>query len=224
MQLLAHLPLISLLATAANGLQLLQYDIPDELLALFGPGNPDSVSSSSAAVPIGTGSASSASSASSGSAGSSTPSSSSSSASCFYPATFTLNNFTTWSPATNASRSYVSFNYVDSGTKITTACEYNSSSTSLTAGTELAARYACDDSTISFIWQKGKLTAIETTCPGQTATKFEASGSILPTGLQCSKTNGTDDTGLGQGSGTICLASGPLSANFTSQEPSPVQN
>lgn len=165
MQLLAHLHLVALLATAANGLQLLQYDLPDELLSLFGPGNPDPVSSSSASVPTSTGTASSGSSGSSPSSSSS----SSSSSSCYYPATFTLNNFTTWSLATNASQSYVSFNYVDSGTKITTPCAYNASSQSLTAGTSLAARYACDDSTVSFIWQKGKITAIETTCPGQTA-------------------------------------------------------
>ncbi|KIH88490.1 hypothetical protein SPBR_07788 [Sporothrix brasiliensis 5110] len=218
MQLLAHLPLLSLLATAANGLQLLQYDIPDELLALFGAGNPDPVASASAAAPTGTGSAFSSSS------HSSAPSSSSSSSSCYYPATFTLDNLTTWSPAANTSQSYVSFLYIDSGTKITTPCSYNASSQSLTVGTSLTPRYACDDSTVSFIWQKGKITAIEATCPGQTATKFEASGSLVPRGLQCSKTNSTDDTGLSQGAGTICVASGSLSGNFTSQEPSPLQN
>ncbi|CAK7203477.1 hypothetical protein SEUCBS139899_006211 [Sporothrix eucalyptigena] len=218
MHLLAHLPFLSLFATATTGLQLLQYDIPDELLALFGAGNPDPVSSSASAVSAST------SFVPSGTAYASSSSTTSSSDSCYYPATFTLNNFTTWSPATNTSLSYVSFKYVDSGTKITTPCAYNATSKSLTAGTGLADRYACDDSTISFIWLKGKLTAIETTCPGQTATKFEASGSLIPTGLKCAQTNGTDDVGLGQGQGTLCFSSRPFSANFTSQEPSPLQN
>lgn len=170
MQLLAHIPLLSLLATAANGLKLLQYDLPDELIALFGPGNTDPVASSSAPAPVSTSApAPSGTGSTSSSSSSSSASSSSSSSSCYYPATFILNNFTTWSPATNASQSYVSFLYVDSGTKITTPCSYNATSQSQTAGTSLAARYACDDEVISFIWQKGKITAIETTCPGQTA-------------------------------------------------------
>ncbi|CAK7243080.1 MAG: hypothetical protein STHCBS139747_004588 [Sporothrix thermara] len=204
MQLFTHLSLLSLLATATTGLQLLQYDIPAELLELFGPGNPDPVAAALS--------------------GSSSSMSTAAAAACYYPATFTLSNFKSWSPTANASLSYVSFQYSDNGTHITTSCAYNATSRSLTAGTGLADRYACDDDVVSFIWQKGKITAIETTCPGQTATKFEASGSVLPTGLKCAQTNGTDAVGLGWGPGTLCVSSRPLSANFTSQQPSPLQD
>ncbi|CAK7563264.1 MAG: hypothetical protein SEPTF4163_001128 [Sporothrix epigloea] len=219
MQLLAYLPLVSLFTRATTGLQLPQYDIPTELFELFGNGNdsPPTVASTASLLTA-------APSARNGTASTASTASASGSASCYYPATFTLNNFTTWLPANNASLSYVSFQYVDRGTLITTACAYNATSRSLTAGTGLADRYACDDHAISFIWQKGTITVIETTCPGQTVTKFEASGSIIPTNLKCTVTNSSGDSCQGQSQGTLCLSSMPLSANFTSQEPSPLQN
>ncbi|CAK7269403.1 hypothetical protein SEPCBS119000_003550 [Sporothrix epigloea] len=184
-----YLSLLSLLATATTGLQL-QYDIPAELLELFGTGSgsPSAVASTaslpSASPSVRNDSASTASTATS-----------SALASCYYPATFTLSNFTTWLPAMNASLSYVSFQYLDRGTLISTSCAYNATSRSLTAGTELAPRI-----------------------------KFEASGSIVLTGLKCMSTNSSDGSCLGQSQGTLCSSAASLSANFTSQEPSPLQN
>lgn len=52
----------------------------------------------------------------------------------------------------------------DSDTDITTACSLNSTSTDLGAQGG-AARYACDNSAVNFIWQNNKLTMIELACP-----------------------------------------------------------
>lgn len=52
----------------------------------------------------------------------------------------------------------------DSDTAITTTCSLNSTFTNLGAA-GAAARYACDDSAVNFIWQNNKLTMIELACP-----------------------------------------------------------
>lgn len=53
---------------------------------------------------------------------------------------------------------------VDSDTDITTTCHLNSTSTNLGAA-GAAPRYACDNSSVNFIWQNSKLTMIELACP-----------------------------------------------------------
>lgn len=161
--------------------------------------------------------------------------------SCAYPAQYTLTHVTTFAPNFNSSASYVSFAYADAATDIQTTCSYNETSTSLTAGTGLAPRYACDDAVVSFIWSPlassnsslraatayGKLTLIEQTCPGETTTTFESTGSVEATSLRCTKINGANATAateLSTGSaGVLCSAVGSLVGNFTSLQPSPLQ-
>lgn len=139
--------------------------------------------------------------------------STSDSASCTYPDAYTIFNFHSTS-ITNSTDSYISFTYTDYDTDIISTCIYNASSVSLTTGTSLAPRYACNDNDVSFIWQSGKLNMIEVACPGETTTVWQAYGSVIPAehNLRCT----TDNTTLI----TSCAALVPFSANFTSLEPS----
>ncbi|OAA64454.1 hypothetical protein SPI_03101 [Niveomyces insectorum RCEF 264] len=201
--LLAGLLLASVGAAQLAQLAHLAYELPAELLALAtGSGGTTASTTTAAAAAAAT---------------------SNTAAACFYPANFTLDQFTTWTPAANTSQSYVSFVFRDDGTRIRTPCVYNATSPSLTAGTSLAARYACGDPVVAFIWQKNEATLIEATCPGQTATHFEAAGSVRPGTFACTATDAAWSTELGAGPGLLCTATAPMTANFTSQEPSPLQ-
>jgi hypothetical protein len=89
---------------------------------------------------------------------------------CNYPANYTIQQFTTFSPASGNSKSpTVEFTFVDSGTSINTLCQYNISSNPTDPGVGLALRYPCDNSFVSFIWQNNSLTVIEAVCPDAAA-------------------------------------------------------
>jgi hypothetical protein len=88
--------------------------------------------------------------------------------SCTYPEGFEIQNFTTWTPAPqNNASSTIDFGFFDKSTDIQTPCHYNSTSKNV-GRPGLAARYACDNQIVEFIWQNGTLTLIETACPGAT--------------------------------------------------------
>lgn len=127
---------------------------------------------------------------------------------CEYPAYFTIQGFTTFTPSAS-NNTEVNFGYVDSDTDITTTCALNSTSTNVGAA-GAAARYACDNSSINFIWQNNKLTMIELACP-TSSVQYDTSGSWIPT-LGC-----TDVT---DGSGVRCAANQTTyQGQFTSIEP-----
>ncbi|POS78568.1 hypothetical protein DHEL01_v203033 [Diaporthe helianthi] len=68
---------------------------------------------------------------------------------------------------------------------ITTTCSLNSTSTTIGAEGG-AARYACDNSAVNFIWQNKKLTMIELACP-TSPVQYDTSGSWIPS-LTCKDT------------------------------------
>ncbi|KAK2611136.1 hypothetical protein N8I77_004511 [Diaporthe amygdali] len=125
---------------------------------------------------------------------------------CEYPAYFTIQNFATCTP-NSSNQTEVTFGYVDSDTNITTSCNLNSTSENI--GAEGAApRYACDNSSVNFIWQKNKLTVIELAC-STSSVQYDTSGSWTPT-LACQ-----DSTG-----GVECTANQTsYQGQFTSIEP-----
>ncbi|KAH8788731.1 hypothetical protein F5883DRAFT_10136 [Diaporthe sp. PMI_573] len=127
---------------------------------------------------------------------------------CDYPAYFTIQDFTTFSPSAS-NKTEVTFGYVDSDTDITTTCNLNSTSTDL--GAEgAAARYACDNSSVNFIWQNNKLTMIELACP-TSSVQYDTSGSWIPS-LTCK-----DAT---NGAGVECVTnSTTYQGQFTSIQP-----
>ncbi|KAG6363232.1 hypothetical protein INS49_008328 [Diaporthe citri] len=85
---------------------------------------------------------------------------------CEYPAYFTIQSFTTFTPSAS------------NNTEVNFGCA--------------AARYACDNSSINFIWQNNKLTMIELACP-TSSVQYDTSGSWIPT-LTC--TDVTDESGV----------------------------
>jgi hypothetical protein len=87
---------------------------------------------------------------------------------CTYPEGFEIQNFTTWTPATGSNASStIDFGYVDKSTSLQTSCHYNATSANV-GKPGLAARYACDNAIVEFIWQNGTLTIVETACPADT--------------------------------------------------------
>ena len=86
---------------------------------------------------------------------------------CFYPANYTVSDFSVWTPATGSNQSeFVDFEFTDKDTGIDTLCHRDGSSTNV--GPEgLNPRWACNNSTVTFIWEKemGRLTMIEKACP-----------------------------------------------------------
>ncbi len=167
------------------------------------------------------------------------------SAGCVYPGNFTVEQVTTWAPASSGNASadpYISFTYSDPATNIATFCAYNATSKSLTAGRGLAPRYACESDIVSFIWQKNLISIAETTCPEinrlispslprpyfsslhaanpHRKPRIIVSGSVQPPTLACSNTSA--DAAVGKSGGTICKGSGPVAGIFSSLEPDPL--
>ncbi|KAL1877086.1 hypothetical protein VTK73DRAFT_8894 [Phialemonium thermophilum] len=138
-------------------------------------------------------------------------------AGCSLPEGFTIANFKVWTPSqTNNASMTVQFAYLDKTTSIQTSCQRNASSENV-GKPGLAARYACDNPLVQFIWQEETLTLVETVCPGSTGSiHYETTGSLTPQ-PQCSPT----DCNFGSGDGTLCTSAGDLQGNFTSLQPSP---
>jgi hypothetical protein len=84
---------------------------------------------------------------------------------CILPEAFVIQNFYIWTPsAGNNSSQIINFDYADNSTSINTKCHFNA--TSVNVGSEgLAARYACDNTVVQFIWEDETLTMIEKACP-----------------------------------------------------------
>ena len=89
---------------------------------------------------------------------------------CTYPEEFVVKNFYTWTPEVGSNHSaIVEFDYTDSTVipAIETKCHFNE--TSINVGPhDLAARYACENNLVEFIWNERELTMIERACPLET--------------------------------------------------------
>jgi hypothetical protein len=95
---------------------------------------------------------------------------------CTYPEAYEIQNFQTFTPAAgNSTTADISFSFNDKDTNIQTFCQRNSTSKNV-GKPDLAARYACDNTVVEFIWQSEKLTMIETACPGNTGYVLKPSG------------------------------------------------
>jgi hypothetical protein len=87
---------------------------------------------------------------------------------CTYPEGFEIQNFQTLTPTGgNGSTVDIHFGFFDESTNIQTTCQRNATSKNV-AKPDLAARWACDNSLVEFIWQSPKLTLVEVACPGTT--------------------------------------------------------
>ncbi|EAQ93339.1 predicted protein [Chaetomium globosum CBS 148.51] len=138
---------------------------------------------------------------------------------CTYPEEFVVKNFRTWTPEGGNNRSAtVEFDYTDDSVMpaIETKCHFNETSVNV-GPQDLAARYACENSLVEFIWNERELTMVERACPFETENRpFEAAGWVTPN-MKCtlSTRNGTAD-------GQACSSSpSVLSAVFNSLEPRP---
>lgn len=112
-------------------------------------------------------------------------------ADCALPKSYTIQDFVGRSNNTGQTLAAYNFTFVDTTTKVTTLCHYNSSSTSTTPP-GLTPRFACEHGEIKFIWEDGDkdLWMIERVCPGPDgAADYEVSGS-LPLTLACSPESG----------------------------------
>ncbi|KAH6899010.1 hypothetical protein B0T10DRAFT_454332 [Thelonectria olida] len=122
---------------------------------------------------------------------------------CVLPDNYHILNFRSTSGSGGTNLSAFGFTFKDTKTKVTTPCEFNSTSKA-TAVTGSTARYACDDSSVEFIWQDKPdyLTMIEYVCPGTDGSpEWEVSGSAkiylnCPSSGGACTTNSTDQKAL----------------------------
>ncbi|KAK3394143.1 hypothetical protein B0H63DRAFT_444327 [Podospora didyma] len=138
---------------------------------------------------------------------------------CFYPANYTVQNFSVWTPAVGSNQTeIVDFEFTDKDTGIDTLCHRDAASKNV--GPEgLNPRWACDNSTVTFVWEPSmnRLTMIEKACPQGGNSDFEASGSVRPS-LTCVKTEQTSSFGPG----SHCLSiQESIDGKFTSLQPTP---
>jgi hypothetical protein len=87
---------------------------------------------------------------------------------CTLPEGFMVEQFQIWTPDSNNTShgTEINFAYWDNSTDLQTVCRLNSSSVNVaTGGYGVAARYACDNANVEFIWQNSALTMIEKACP-----------------------------------------------------------
>ena len=102
---------------------------------------------------------------------------------CNLPRSYTIKNFSGKSNDTGETLSSYDFTFVDSATKTTTLCHFNSTSTSTTPP-GLTPRYACENGEVKFIWEEDDkdLWMVERVCPGPDG-YVEASITLLPLSL-----------------------------------------
>jgi hypothetical protein len=139
---------------------------------------------------------------------------------CIYPQEFVVKNFQTWTPEPGNNHSaIVDFDYTDDTVMpaIETKCHFNETSVNVGAK-DLAARYACENALVEFIWNNSTLTMIERACPLETQNHpFEAAGWVTPN-LDCFTSNRNNTAGQGH----ACSASPKvMSAVFSSLQPKP---
>ncbi|KAK3300333.1 uncharacterized protein B0H64DRAFT_428418 [Chaetomium fimeti] len=139
---------------------------------------------------------------------------------CIFPDEFVVKNFHTWTPEAGNNRSaIVDFDYTDDSVMpaIKTKCHFNETSVNV-GPKDLAARYACENDLVQFIWCDGELTMIERACPLETENRpFEAAGWVTPN-LECFTSNRNSTAGEGH----ACTSSpNVMSAVFSSLQPTP---
>lgn len=89
---------------------------------------------------------------------------------CTYPQEFVVKNFYTWTPEFGNNHSaIVEFDYTDTTVipNIETKCHFNDTSVNV-GPKDLAARYACENNLVEFIWNQHELTLVESVCPLET--------------------------------------------------------
>ncbi|KAL2260665.1 hypothetical protein VTK26DRAFT_5268 [Humicola hyalothermophila] len=137
---------------------------------------------------------------------------------CTLPKKFMVRAFVVWTPApgNDGGTTTLDFGYADNGTSIDTQCHYNSSSANV-GPKGSAARYACENRNVEFIWQRGSLTLIERACPGSAAGNLEAASSITPDLGYCLQTEANST----RGEGTACFDFRFHDGSFFSLQPAP---
>jgi len=84
---------------------------------------------------------------------------------CYFPLNFTVFGLEVWLPSSSNPNNFTAdFEYMDSGTGISTPCHRNATSPNV-GGDGHAERWACDNIFVEFIWQNGTLTIVEKACP-----------------------------------------------------------
>ena len=84
---------------------------------------------------------------------------------CAYPEGYEVDQLQAWFPAPGNNHSAtLNFAYWDNSTQLEAVCHLNSTSVNV-ARPGLAARYACSDANVNFIWQNSTLRMIERACP-----------------------------------------------------------
>ncbi|KAH7133515.1 hypothetical protein EDB81DRAFT_103420 [Dactylonectria macrodidyma] len=111
--------------------------------------------------------------------------------SCVLPDDYHIKNYSAESESDGQTLSY-SFIFGDDSTKVSTPCEFNSSSIPVLVNGN--PRYECDNTDVQFVWDGSKLTMVEKVCPGANgAEAYEVAGSTRIY-LQCPETGGACTT------------------------------
>ncbi|KAF7534831.1 hypothetical protein G7Z17_g13305 [Cylindrodendrum hubeiense] len=113
--------------------------------------------------------------------------------SCVLPNDYQIKGYSAESNS-DGTLSAFSFTFEDDTVKVTTPCEFNSSSVSVRGNP--TPRYQCDNNDIEFIWEDAKqyLTMAESVCPGTDGVdKYEVAGSTR-IWLECPESGGACTT------------------------------
>jgi hypothetical protein len=87
-------------------------------------------------------------------------------AECDLPDDFNVRSFIAESPDdVGAAVENLEFQFLDDSTKLSTRCQWNSTSAAI-GDAGRTPRFACQNDLVQFIWQNQTLTVIEKVCPG----------------------------------------------------------